>query len=238
MNYKEEIFKECAKFAESFHNNYKPRLVSVGIIPMGADNRVLYSHPVAFKLVVKFLSEKIKDLNFDIICGIETAGIPLAAALGYELDIPFCYIRKEPKKTGKMDYIEGDYKPGMTALLVDDLMANGKTKKLMVENLKKCKIKVNDLLVIWAAMAEFFQNDPARIWLKKEGIKIHYLYTWLELVEGIHKNDAIPDKLYEYYIDYLNHPESWIENKKKLKEYIKIVRKLDIEVPRSIIELL
>lgn len=236
MNYKEEIFKEIAKFSKSFHHNFRPLIVSIGLVPMASDNRVLYSHPQAFKLVTKALAEKIKDLKFDLICGAETAGIPLAAALAYEMNKPFCYVRKKAKATGRGEFIEGDYQPGMVSILIDDLMVSGNTKRLLIENLAECGVKVNDLSVIWFFNTSPYQKEATWQWLKEKGIKFHYLYTWLELAQGIYKYGGIPDKLFPYYVDFLQHPEKWENNKERWQEYFKIVRKLNIKIPEKVLE--
>lgn len=236
MNYKEEFFKACAESAEDIFYGFRPRVVSIGSVPGGADIRVIFSKPRAIKLAVKALAEKIKNSDFDIICGCETAGIPLAANLAYELDKPFCYVRKEPKKYGRGDFIEGSYRSGQKALLVDDLLSSGKTKKIMINNLARCGVGVIDLVLLMLCEADYFENNPERIWLKQQAINIHYLYTWSEFINKMKELGVIPEALYPFLIDYVTHPENWQNNPATWEKYLAILRDLKIEIPQNVLE--
>src|SRR5262245_17879726 len=77
--------------------------------PVYVDNRRLPFHPAAWRLVIEGFAALIQalDLQFDAIAGIEAAGIPHSAALGYALEHPSLFVRKAPKEHGKGKRIEG-----------------------------------------------------------------------------------------------------------------------------------
>lgn len=92
-----------------------------------------------FKLAVDSMQQKLENVDFDVIAGIESRGFILGAPIAYNMNKPFITIRKK----GKLPYktIEQDYsleygtatiemhsdavKPGQKVVLVDDLVATG-----------------------------------------------------------------------------------------------------------------
>lgn len=91
--------------------------------------------------IVDAFAEKVKDLNIDVIAGIESRGFLFGLMLANKLSIPFVPIRKQgklPAKTisesYKLEYgqatieIHDDaFEPGTKVLIHDDLLATGGT---------------------------------------------------------------------------------------------------------------
>ena len=81
-----------------------------GIIsPVYVDNRLLTSNPNEWKEIIGGFQELIreKSLSYDMIAGIESAGISHSAVLGYTEGKPMVYVKKEAKEHGKKIRIEG-----------------------------------------------------------------------------------------------------------------------------------
>ena len=95
--------------------------------PIYCDNRVILSH-VNFRdqIVTTFIDviEK-NNLSFDHLCGIATAGIPYAAFVADRMKKPMVYVRPKRKEHGRLNQVEGDYKPGQKVLLFEDLVNQG-----------------------------------------------------------------------------------------------------------------
>jgi orotate phosphoribosyltransferase len=87
-------------------------------------------------------------LEFDIIAGIETAGIPHSAALGFSMNKPTVFIRKEVKDHGTKSRIEGGKVEGKKVLLIEDLVSLGGSSLSGVKALRDEGALVNDCLVI------------------------------------------------------------------------------------------
>lgn len=122
-----------------------------GIIsPMYIDNRKFPSYPKEWRLVLdSFIAEtKIKNITFDIIAGIETAGIPHSAGLGVLLSKPTVFIRKAAKDHGTKKMVEGGEVTGKTVLLIEDLVTTGGSSLHGVHELQNAGAIVNDCLVI------------------------------------------------------------------------------------------
>lgn len=224
---KEKLFDEICN-VENFLN-LKPRKVSIGPVPVSPNNRKLYSHPKAFKMICQAMGEIIKKLDIDLIAGGETAGIPIATGISFATDIPFVYVRKGELKGKTRDLVEGDYSPGQKVVLVDDLVGKGETKKLFIKNIEDSGLKVTDIVVFWFLDAEDYKDDIA--WIKEKGFGLNYLFTWQELAEAQYKRGKVPEEIYPFYLDFIKHPESWRDNKEKWQKYIEVLKKENIEIP-------
>ncbi len=94
-----------------------------------------------FQLAIDEMQKKLADVDFDIVCGAEARGFVFASALAYNMHKPLGLIRKKGKLP--CDTLEQGYdleygkaviemhkdtiKPGMKAVIVDDLIATGGT---------------------------------------------------------------------------------------------------------------
>ena len=105
------------------------------------DITTLLEDPEAFKATVDLMVEKVSDLSFDKIVGVESRGFFWAAPIAYALSKPFVLARKPGKlprrtvsKPFTLEYgtnsvhIHADsIQKGDTILIVDDLIATGGT---------------------------------------------------------------------------------------------------------------
>ncbi|MCT1904201.1 orotate phosphoribosyltransferase [Oceanobacillus sojae] len=95
--------------------------------PIYCDNRLTMSYPAVRKKIVKAFAEMVKnsDVKPQVIAGCATAGIPHAAWLAEELDLPMVYVRSKPKGHGKGNQIEGASVEGKKVLVIEDLISTG-----------------------------------------------------------------------------------------------------------------
>lgn len=95
--------------------------------PIYCDNRLILSH-VEFRdqIIEAFIQTiKLHKLDFDLVGGIATAGIPHAAMIADRLKAPMVYVRPKPKEHGKKNQVEGDYQSNQSVILVEDLVNQG-----------------------------------------------------------------------------------------------------------------
>lgn len=122
-----------------------------GIIsPMYIDNRKFPSFPKEWRLVLdSFMTEMTaQKMTFDLIAGIETAGIPHSAGLGVLLAKPSVFIRKAAKDHGTKKMVEGGEVTGKKVLLIEDLVTTGGSSLHGVHELRDAGAVVTDCLVI------------------------------------------------------------------------------------------
>ncbi len=95
--------------------------------PIYCDNRIILSHVEFRDRVIESFIEIIKQnrLEFDLLGGIATAGIPHAAIVADRMKRPMVYVRPKAKEHGRKNQMEGDYKPGQKVILFEDLVNQG-----------------------------------------------------------------------------------------------------------------
>ncbi len=110
-----------------------------GIVsPIYVDNRRLPYESQAWHLVIDSFWHTLiaQKLEYDVIAGIETGGIPHSAALAYRLHRPSVFVRKQPKEHGMKRRVEGGEVSGKRVLLIEDLITTGGSSLSGVEALR------------------------------------------------------------------------------------------------------
>ncbi len=109
--------------------------------------------------------------------GMETAGIPFVAAFvagahafGVK-DMSGFFIRKSRKKDGLMRMIEGEMRPGVPIILLDDLINSGHTSRKQVEILESLGQKVTE---IWTLVR--FRDLDYYTYFAEKGITVTSLF--------------------------------------------------------------
>jgi len=151
MDYQKEIAKALLKIGAVGFVPDKPITFKSGLVsPVYIDNRKFPFYPYEWSLVIQgfeaLLTEK--DISFDIIAGIATAGIPHSAALGYSMVKPSVFIRKETKDHGTQKLIEGGDVSEKKVLLIEDHITTGGSSLKGVAAIREEKGTVSHCLAI------------------------------------------------------------------------------------------
>ena len=93
--------------------------------PVYLDLRIVPSHPEVFRKIVSLSVQALKNMDFDIVCGIATGGLPLSSVIAYLMEKPLIYFRRSEKEHGTMKRIEGEVKKGANVIVVDDVATTG-----------------------------------------------------------------------------------------------------------------
>jgi len=178
--------------AINFNLNNPFTLTSGRKSPVYVDCRRIISYPKERNKILTFMQNYIlkNKIEFDLIAGGETAGIPYAAFLSERLNKPMIYIRKKQKGFGKNSQIEGYYKKNQKSILIEDLATDGGSKIKFVESMRENKIKINDTFVIF--YYDTFKEEESQ--LKKLNIKIHFLCSWYHVLKIVKKEGILNNK--------------------------------------------
>ena len=107
--------------------------------PIYNDNRKTLSYPVVRSFIklelARVISEKFE--NVDAIAGVATGAIPQGALVADALNLPFVYVRSTPKDHGLENLIEGELRPGMKVVVVEDLISTGGSSLKAVEAIRR-----------------------------------------------------------------------------------------------------
>ena len=137
------------------------RLIEVGALKFGefilssgqrsnvyVDIKHACTFPDILKLIVKLMSEKLKNLEFDKIACIELGGVPIAVALSLEINKPYVIFRKVKKDYGmKEDYV-GVVRENERFIVVEDVTTTGSSALSVVERVEKKGGKVVKILSV------------------------------------------------------------------------------------------
>ena len=174
--------------------------------PIYCDNRVTLSFPYIRSYIKQQLAELIRQ-NFpdaEAIAGVATAGIAQGALVADCLEMPFLYVRPEPKKHGMGNQIEGRILEGQKIVLVEDLISTGGSSLKAAEAVKAAGAEVVGMAAIFTygfAVAE--EN------FKKAGIPLHCLSNYNALTEAALANGYIPESAMDALADWRRSPETW-----------------------------
>jgi orotate phosphoribosyltransferase len=181
---KDELVKAFIS-TESFKWNPAGFTLASGLVsPYYVDCRILMAHPDARRLVAQLAVERIKDLSIQCIGGLEIGAIAIATAVsdeGYRINPAFHWrtfvVRKQAKGHGLNKLIEGAYRPGDRALIVDDVLTTGGSIIRAVAAAREAGLRVEHALAI---VDREEQQGRARV--EAEGVTLFALLTIKELM--------------------------------------------------------
>jgi uridine monophosphate synthetase len=148
--------------------------------PYYIDLRKIISNPQVFNQVLSAYEEILKTLTFDRIAGIPYGSLPTATGLSLRLHCPMIFPRKEVKAHGTRKVIEGNFEPGETIAVVDDILISGKSAIEGAEKIKSVGLKVKDIVV-------FIDHEKGvKDRLKAQGYNAYSVLTLSEIVNTLH----------------------------------------------------
>ncbi len=107
--------------------------------PFYCDNRKTLSYPALRNFVKLEISRIIMEQfgQVDAIAGVATGAIPQGALVADALNLPFVYVRSTPKNHGLENLIEGELRPGMKVVIIEDLVSTGGSSLKAVEAIRR-----------------------------------------------------------------------------------------------------
>jgi uridine monophosphate synthetase len=160
---------------------------SGAVFPYYIDLRKIISNPQLFQQVLNAYAEILKNLSFDRIAGIPYGSLPTATGLALQLNRPMIFPRKEIKAHGTRRMVEGNFEPGETVVVVDDILISGNSAMEGAAKLESVGLNVNDIVVF----LDHEQNVKSR--LQANGYQPHSVLTISEVVETLYQAGRISD---------------------------------------------
>lgn len=182
-----------------------------GIVsPVYIDNRRFPYHPQAWKVIIEGFRQLVKEknLNFEVIAGIETAGIPHSAALGYALEVPSVFVRKTTKDHGTKKLIEGGDVAGKKVLLLEDHITTGGSSLAGVSALRKEGATVHDCIAITS-----YGFSAATKSFVEANVALHTLTSFNQILPLAISEEIIDAKACKAVESWLRDPLKWQESR-------------------------
>ncbi|MBE4947393.1 orotidine-5'-phosphate decarboxylase [Chryseobacterium culicis] len=212
MESKKEFFLECYKLGIIKFGRFT---LKSGIeSPFYVDLRPLASDPKILKNLANYLLEMLPLDNFDLICGVPYAALPMATAMSLESYIPLIIKRKEAKSYGTKKLIEGIYQKGQNCLLVEDVITSGKSLLETIPEIEQEDLKVSDIVVV------LDREQGGKQLLESKGYRVHTLFNISEVCVILQETGELSDEEVKRIQDFLqgNHIQFEEETRSSYEE--------------------
>ncbi|OXU28182.1 hypothetical protein TSAR_003633 [Trichomalopsis sarcophagae] len=165
--------------------------------PIYIDLRVIISYPDLLRRISESLFNLVDKKEFNHVCGVPYTALPIATVISTESNIPMIIRRKEAKSYGTKKMIEGVFKAGDTAVIVEDIITSGSSVIETVKDLQNEGIKVNTALVI------VDREQGGKKNLENAGIVVKNLFTITELVGYLQEAGRLNEESVKVVKDYI-----------------------------------
>ncbi|MGM9679569.1 MAG: orotate phosphoribosyltransferase [Bacteroidaceae bacterium] len=174
--------------------------------PFYCDNRKTLSYP-SLRTFVKIELTRIIMENFpeaDAIAGVATGAIAQGALVADALCLPFVYVRSKPKDHGLENLIEGELKPGMKVVVVEDLISTGGSSLKAVE-----AIRNNGCEVVGMVASYTYGFPVAEKAFKDAGVRLVTLTNYEAVVKVALETGYIQEDEVSMLHEWRKDPAHW-----------------------------
>lgn len=175
--------------------------------PIYCDNRLVLSFPEIRNDIIQAFVSLIQTRlpGADAVVGVATAGIPHGVLIADRLNLPFAYVRPEPKKHGLGKQLEGELPPGSKVVVIEDLISTGKSSLAAIEALRKESIDVLGLAAVFT-----YEFQIARDAFVSADCPFFTLSNYSILIESAEKAGYIQPHQLKSLIDWKTNPAEWM----------------------------
>lgn len=174
--------------------------------PFYCDNRKTLSYP-ELRSFVKLETARLVMENFpeaEAVAGVATGAIPQGALVADVLSLPFVYVRSKPKDHGLENLIEGELRPGMKVVVVEDLISTGGSSLKAVE-----AIRQNGCEVVGMVAAYTYGFAVAERAFKEAGVKLLTLTNYEAVVAEALRTGYIKESDVQLLNEWRRDPAHW-----------------------------
>ena len=174
--------------------------------PIYCDNRLVLSYPKIRDFIADSMSQIIKNKYGDdiSIAGVATGAIAMGIMIAERLNLPYSYVRPEPKGHGLKNQIEGNIDKNSSVVVIEDLISTGKSSLNAINALKSDGYNVMGMLSIFSYNFEFANKK-----FDSEKITIDSLADYNTLVEIIESKGELSDEEISRLKKWREDPKSW-----------------------------
>lgn len=174
--------------------------------PFYCDNRKTLSYPELRSFVKIELCRLILEEfpGAEAIAGVATGAIPQGALVADALALPFVYVRSKPKDHGLENLIEGELKPGMRVVVVEDLISTGGSSLKAVEAIRRSACDVIGMV------ASFTYGFPqATQAFDQAGVRLATLTNYEAVLDAALRSGYISEEQVPLLNEWRKDPAHW-----------------------------
>lgn len=203
----EQVAKILLSIKAVSFNPQNPYKYASGILsPVYTDCRVLMAYPDKRKIIRDFYIDAIKKsgVQFDVVAGTATAGIPHAAWIADELNLPMVYVRGKAKDHGKENLMEGIINKGEKAIVIEDLVSTGESAINSVQTIRNGGGVVEYVFsIITYGMKKAEEN------FSQNSLKLVSLTDFADVVKEAENSGYINKEATPTILDWIKDPQGW-----------------------------
>jgi orotate phosphoribosyltransferase len=175
--------------------------------PIYIDVKGLASYPAVNDFVLSSAALLVRNLEFDVICGIESGSIAIAAVMAQKLAKPMFYARRSRRypEASPFEGIKSHELFRKRVLLVDDTLVHGWTKTRVIREIREWGGKVDSCFVV------FDRQQQGSTDLEQAGVRLDSLTNRdAALSPKIPREISfLTDEEYEEVVRYFANPGAW-----------------------------
>lgn len=174
--------------------------------PIYCDNRITLSYPEMRNYLKTKLAATLKELypEAEMVVGVATGAIAMGALVADALELPFIYVRPEPKKHGRQNQIEGELAPGAKVVVIEDLISTGGSSLKVVDVLRKNGAQVMGMLALFTYAFKVAEENFAQAELE-----LHTLSDYPHLLEGLLDSGNLDEQSHQTLLTWREDPANW-----------------------------
>lgn len=174
--------------------------------PIYTDNRKTLSYPEVRNFIKVELSRLVME-NFpdtEVVAGVATGAIAQGALVSDTLGVPYIYVRSTPKDHGLENLIEGELRPGMKVVVVEDLISTGGSSLKAVEAIRRDGCEVIGMIASFT-----YGFDVSVEAFKKAKVELVTLTNYNAVLEAALKTDYINEEDIPVLQAWRQDPSHW-----------------------------
>lgn len=174
--------------------------------PIYCDNRIILSFPSIRNEIRNEMAKQVESLygRPDVIAGVATGAIGIGILVAEAMDLPFVYVRPEPKSHGRKNQIEGHLEPGQKVVVIEDLISTGKSSLNAVNALNDFEVEVMGMLAIFS-----YGFDVARQNFQDASVPLHTLSNYEHLINQASSTSYIKENQLQTLLQWREAPQQW-----------------------------
>lgn len=173
--------------------------------PLYIDLRRLTASPALLRLAARAYADLLQPLTFDRLAAVPYAALTIGTAVALAANCSLIYPRKEAKAHGTGQMIEGVYRAGEKAVVLEDLITSGGSILKAIETLESAGLLVADVVVLIDREQSGAKN------LAEAGYYLHPVLHLSDILRVLHQAGRVTMEqaaLVERYLDEQRHPRS------------------------------
>lgn len=174
--------------------------------PIYCDGRISLSYPQVRSYIKQALGDVIRKRfpDAEAIAGVATAGIPQGALVADMLDLPFLYVRSNPKGHGMENLVEGEVVKEQKVVVVEDLVSTGGSSLKAVAALDLTGMEVLGLISVFT-----YGFDVARQRFAEADVAFTSLCSYDILIKEAVEQELITAKELTSLQEWRKSPDTW-----------------------------